>query len=224
MTDKFMFDTYDASHLSIDVLYADEHCVVVYKPAGLLSVPGKGPEKADCVVSRVREMFPGCIEHPEAHRLDMSTSGILILGLTIEAKRDLSTEFRERRVGKKYEAILDGEVRGDSGTIDLPLRLDWFNSPIRIYDPLQGKRCLTLWEKLDYSDGQTRIAFDLITGRTHQLRVHSSHKFGLGCPIVGDNLYGTRKPGERLMLHSRYLKIAHPVSGETLEFDRAPDF
>ncbi|WP_147821364.1 RluA family pseudouridine synthase [Salidesulfovibrio onnuriiensis] len=208
----------------LDVLYSDNKIVVVNKPSGLLSVPGKGPDKMDCVVTRVQAMFPECRKHPAVHRLDMDTSGILVLGLTARAQRELSIQFQDRLTSKRYVALLEGLIEGEMGVIDLPLRTDVDNRPYQIVDHEHGRRAITIWKKLGEENGWTRVNFTPITGRSHQLRVHSSHPDGLGVPIVGDRLYGTGKYPGRLHLHAEYLRFTHPKTGEVMEFHTEAPF
>lgn len=204
--------------LGLDILYLDQEIVVVNKPAGLLSVPGRGEDKQDCVVNRVKRLYPDCIENPAVHRLDMDTSGILVLALTKESQRFLSMEFEGRHVHKKYTALLDGILRSSGGVLALPFRLDLENRPYQVYDPVQGRLCITLWRRLSVYDGKTLVEFTPLTGRTHQLRVSSASPKGLGTPIAGDRLYGTREEGQRLMLHAGYISFTHPWSKEKIEF------
>ncbi len=224
---------------TVRILHADAHVVVAIKPGGLLAVPGRGPEKQDCLMNRVRALFPGCIEYPAAHRLDMDTSGLMVFGLTGQAYTSLCRQFAERMVEKRYVAELEGDVVGGQGEISLPFRLDVDNRPRQIYDPEHGKMGLTRWsvlgrERLELSEQseqwggsartQTRVEFCPVTGRTHQLRVHAAHPLGLGCPIVGDRLYGSGVPGDTLLLHAAYLRFAHPATGEALAFSSLPPF
>lgn len=221
--------------LGLKVLYQDDAIVVVEKPSGLLSVPGRGAEKQDCVVNRVKFLFggdigwcdtlkgerggtidasvstdspdapaikipcsrcPHCIEQPAVHRLDMETSGILVLALTEDAHRNLSRQFEDGTVKKQYEAVLDGIPQCikdgvTDGRLELPFRLDVENRPRQIYDEVFGKMGITEWQFLRYEKGsRARILFTPLTGRTHQLRLHSADAHGLGVPIVGDTLYG----------------------------------
>lgn len=206
------------------VIYEDPEFVVVVKSSGLLSVPGRGPENLDCVSERVKALYPGCIEQPSVHRLDMDTSGILVVARTKEVHRDISIQFQDRKVSKRYIAILEGELEGDEGTIELPFRLDIDNRPHQIYDPVHGKVGITHWKKLEVKDGLTRIEFVPITGRTHQLRVHAASEHGLGIPIVGDPLYGNGTGPGQLKLHACYLSFAHPRTGETMSFNSEPLF
>ncbi len=198
----------------MDILLKDPVFIVVNKPGGLLSVPGRGPEKQDCVVNRIKKLFPDCLEQPSVHRLDMYTSGLMILALTKDAHRHLSRQFEERKVLKKYIALVEGKVKGNSGKIDLAFRLDINNRPYQVYDPVHGKQGISVWRKQSEKDGVTRVEFQPLTGRTHQLRLHASHKLGLGTPIVGDMLYGNGKDGEPMMLHAFYLGFEHPQSGK----------
>lgn len=207
-----------------DIIYKDSSIVVVNKSEGLLSVPGKGADKQDCLANRIRDMFPGCITQPAVHRLDMDTSGLMVFALTKEAHRNLSIQFQDRKIKKQYIAVLDGIVKKESGEINLPLRVDISNRPFQIYDPVHGRSGITIWEKIDVTDNRTRVLFTPLTGRTHQLRVHASHPMGLGCPIVGDRLYGHVNKGERLLLHANSLIFKHPVSNEEMHFENSPLF
>jgi tRNA pseudouridine32 synthase/23S rRNA pseudouridine746 synthase len=215
--------------LGLDIIYRDAEIVVVNKPSGLLSVPGRGPDKQDCVVTRLKRLFPLCIEQPSVHRLDMDTSGLLVLALTQKAHRNLSIQFIQRRVEKEYIALVDGVITEESGKIELAFRYDPENKPRQKYDPVLGKVGITHWQKIrveSYGDGKrlvSRIRFVPITGRTHQLRVHSMHERGLGFPIVGDPLYG-RAEGERLMLHASKIAFTHPETTDRMEFISEPEF
>ena len=208
----------------LDIIYQDSVIVVVNKPGGLLAVPGRGPDKQDCIVNRVRNLFRDCIPQPSVHRLDMDTSGLMVLALTTEAHKNLSIQFQNRTVKKQYIALLTGVVKDEKGEIKLPFRLDVANRPYQIYDPVHGKWGTTLWEKIAIKNLQTRILFTPITGRTHQLRLHAAHPMGLGHPIVGDRLYGDGKPGEPLLLHASYLSFQHPHIDKTLCFESPPTF
>ncbi|NLA75311.1 MAG: RluA family pseudouridine synthase [Deltaproteobacteria bacterium] len=208
----------------LEILYSDQFIVVVNKPEGLLSVPGKGPGKQDCLANRIRDMFDSSIRQPSVHRLDMDTSGIMVFALTKEVHRDLSIQFQDRRIKKQYIAILEGVIENDSGEINIPLRVDLTNRPYQIYDPVHGRSGITLWEKIEVAQGRTRVLFTPLTGRTHQLRVHASHPMGLGCPIVGDRLYGHVNPEERLMLHASSLTFTHPVQNKVMCFQSIPLF
>ena len=215
--------------LGLEILYRDSQLVVINKPSGLLSVPGRTPDKQDCVVSRLKKLFPHCIEQPSVHRLDMETSGLMVYALTREAHRNLSRQFEDGTIHKKYMALLDGTFNHNEykGELQLKFRLDINNRPHQIYDEENGKLGITRWEKAGtvlYTapDGSkrrtTKIIFTPKTGRTHQLRLAASDPHGFGIPIVGDTLYGHCAPGERLMLHAFELEFKHPVSGESSKF------
>lgn len=216
--------------LGLEILYRDDSIVVVNKQSGLLAVPGRGPDKADCIEARFKKLFPTCeLNQPAVHRLDMETSGIMILALTKEAHRAMNMQFEARQVHKKYVALLDGVFHGESeGRIELKFRLDVDNRPHQIYDEINGKLGITDYKKVGVEKYRnpisgktkivTRIEFFPQTGRTHQLRLHSAHcgGGGLGLPIVGDTLYGNPEPGERLMLHAQEITFNHPVTGELM--------
>lgn len=227
------------SILGLEILYQDEQLVVVNKPSGLLSVPGRGEDKKDSVSTRVRQLYPNCIEQPSVHRLDMETSGLMVLGLTKEAHKHLNAQFEARTIQKKYVALLDGvlyKATGDaapkngekSGTVAIKCRLDVDNRPHQIYDEVYGKLGITEWSIENIENYKnpvtgkikavTRINFIPHTGRTHQLRLASSNPHGFNLPIVGDTLYGTCDPGERLMLHACELSFVHPSTGEKMSF------
>lgn len=208
----------------LEILHTDPAFVVVNKVSGMLATPGRGADKIDSVTDRVKRMFPGCIEQPAVHRLDMDTSGLMVVARTTEAHRHLSLQFQNRQTKKRYIALLDGILDSDEGTIELPFRLDLENRPLQIYDEQYGKIGTTHWRKLGVENGRTRIEFIPVTGRTHQLRLHASHEKGLGIPIVGDPFYGTAtRPGE-LKLHACELTFEHPVTEELLTFHSEPDF
>jgi len=169
-------------------------------------------------------MYPGCIEQPSVHRLDQDTSGLLVLALTTSAHRTLSQQFMDRLVGKRYIALLDGVVEASGGVIELKFRLDPDNRPYQVYDPVNGKNGITRWRKIAVEDGRTRVEFMPHTGRTHQLRLHSSHEKGLGFPIVGDRLYGTGTGPGQLKLHASTLRFRHPATKKPMEFISAAPF
>lgn len=203
----------------IEVLHATPDFVVVNKPAGMLSVPGKGPEKADCAAARVRERFPDATGPLVVHRLDMDTSGLLVFGLTTDAQRALSAQFEARAVDKNYTALVEGAVAPQEGRIDLPIRADIDNRPIQIHDPELGKASVTDYRVLAYETDRTRVLFIPVTGRSHQLRVHAAHPKGLGHPILGDVLYGDPESAPRLMLHASMLSFNDPVTNRRLWFE-----
>ncbi|MCC6951013.1 MAG: RluA family pseudouridine synthase [Phycisphaerales bacterium] len=206
--------------------------IVIDKPSGLLSVPGKGPEKADCVVARVRREFPGATGTLMVHRLDMDTSGLLLVALDAAAQRDLSLQFEERRVHKEYTALLSGRVTQSEGDIRVPIRLDVDRRPHQIADFTQGKTAHTRFRVLERGAATTRVWFQPLTGRSHQLRVHAAlpptlpcgRPGGLGCPILGDPLYGDGSPAPRLMLHAAVLQFTDPATGDAVRFESPTPF
>jgi tRNA pseudouridine32 synthase/23S rRNA pseudouridine746 synthase len=202
----------------IQIIHEDPEFLVVVKVSGFLSVPGRGPEKLDSVSERIRHAYPGCIDQPAVHRLDMDTSGLLVLARTATAHRNLSMQFQQRKTEKQYVALLDGILEQDEGTIELPFRLDIGNRPYQIYDEIHGKMGITHWKKQGVEGDYTRVIFHPVTGRTHQLRVHAAHEKGLGIPIVGDPLYGNGDAPGKLKLHASNLAFFHPLSGELLKF------
>ncbi len=212
--------------LGLDYMYLDEDIAVVNKRSGFLSVPGRGEDKRDSVSYRFHTLFPSSPEVPHVHRLDMDTSGILILAFNKEAHKKLSLEFENREVEKTYTALLEGVIKETEGDISLPIRLDVDNRPHQIVDYENGKSAITHWERVSVErrNGKlcTRVMFFPHTGRTHQLRVHAAS--GLGHPIVGDNLYGTNENGERLCLHASSITFTHPRTGEKMTFTSLPDF
>lgn len=216
------------SILGLEILYRDKDIVVINKPSGLLSVPGKGKDKEDCAEARVRNLFPDAPKQCAVHRLDMETSGILVLALNKESHRKLNELFAEGKVHKKYIALLDGILHGKpEGRTELPFRLDTENRPHQIYDKENGKIGITEWKKLGVEKGLTRIEFSPLTGRTHQLRLAASCPVelgGLGIPIKGDSLYGVCEEGERLLLHAAEIEFFHPISGEKIHLSCRPDF
>lgn len=198
------------------VVFADDALVVVDKPAGLLSVPGRGADKQDCLLSRAQAAFPDALT---VHRLDMSTSGLLLLARGPAMQSALSRLFRERLVDKRYVAEVEGCLVDDGGEVDLPLICDWPNRPRQKVDFAMGKRSLTRFRTLqrDVHGQRSRVELEPVTGRSHQLRVHLAT---LGHPIVGDELYGsgTLDSGVRLHLHATELRFAHPLTGQALDF------
>jgi len=210
--------------VELPIIHHDDHILVINKPGGLLSVPGKGPEKQDSVVSRARSFCADLPSQPAVHRLDLHTSGIILLARTKHAHRHLVRQFQDRMVAKRYIAILDGSLATESGSIELSFRLTPENRPYQVLDPLNGKSGTTLWQKLAEENGRTRVEFTPLTGRTHQLRLHAAHVQGLGVPIVGDFLYGNGKDGDRMLLHSAYISFTHPASGRPCEFKLKPPF
>ncbi len=212
------------SHPLLPIIYDDSDIVVVNKPGGLLAVPGRGAEKHDSVTTRARILYPEMIEQPAVHRLDMYTSGLMVLAKTKTAHRNISVQFEKRLVQKRYLAWLEGVLFHSHGTITLSFRLDTSNRPYQIYDPLYGKSGTTHWKKLQEKNGHTLVEFTPVTGRTHQLRLHASHPEGLGTPIKGDSLYGNGKEGDTMYLHASYLEFNHPITRKRLTFKSLPSF
>jgi tRNA pseudouridine32 synthase / 23S rRNA pseudouridine746 synthase len=208
-----------------DLIFKDSALLVFNKPSGLLSVPGKGPEKADCLRTRVQQVYPEALT---VHRLDMSTSGILLMARSAELHRKLSIAFANREVEKRYIAVVDGKVveiptDNPSDTwqlVDKPIATDWINRPLQKIDAIEGKSSQTRYKVMAYDDttDTTRLELAPITGRTHQLRVHLQ---SIGHPILGDHLYASpeiQAKSARLLLHASELHLAHPVSGKSLTF------
>lgn len=207
-------------HTELEILFEDDWLLAINKPAGMLSVPGK--TDADSVYQRLKTRYPDATGPMIVHRLDMATSGILLVAKTKEVHQNLQAQFKNRTVKKRYTALLDGVIAIDNGIIDLPLCLDPSDRPRQIVSEEYGKPAITEYQVLSYNKNQTRIAFYPLTGRTHQLRVHASHPQGLNTPIVGDELYG--KGADRLYLHAEFLKFRHPISGEIIRIEKKADF
>lgn len=201
-----------ASHLTIEVIYQDTTLAVINKPSGLLSVPGRMEDYS--VATIAKERWPGSLP---VHRLDMGTSGLMVIAKTKEAYVSLQEQFVKRTVKKRYIALVEGIVKEPKGRITLPLIFDPMNRPRQMVDYQRGKSAVTEYEVLDARDGRTLLALYPHTGRTHQLRMHCAHPDGLGCPIVGDELYGHK--AERLCLHCDQIEFAHPVTGERMSFN-----
>ena len=206
----------------LPIVFEDTWVVVVDKPCGLLSVPGRDASVTDSVLARLRARYPHATGPLLVHRLDLDTSGLLVAALDPETYAELQRQFTGREVQKRYVAWLQGQVQGERGTIELPLRVDLDDRPRQIYDPVHGKAAVTEWHVLERSGGRTRVAFFPLTGRTHQLRVHAAHPLGLGAPIVGDRLYGHEEA--RLHLHAESLSFRHPRTGQRLSFERPAPF
>jgi tRNA pseudouridine32 synthase/23S rRNA pseudouridine746 synthase len=204
----------DAAVAELVVRHEDAHLIVIDKPVGLLSVPGRHARLRDCVQTRAQARWPGA---QVVHRLDLDTSGLLLVARTPEAHAAMAAAFARREVDKRYVAVLDGTLAATSGTITLPLRTDVDDRPRQLVDHQHGKPARTDWRRLASEEGRTRVAFWPRTGRTHQLRVHAAA--GLGAAIVGDRLYGRHggDDGPRLMLHAEHLAFSHPASGNRVE-------
>ena len=204
----------------LEIMYEDAWLSVVNKPAGMLSVPGKSD--IDSVYGRVRRMYPEATGPMIVHRLDMATSGLILIAKTKEVHQNLQAQFKNRTVCKRYVAWLDGIVEKKEGHIELPLRPDPEDRPRQVVDAVHGKPAVTDYTVLHYDSGRTFISFIPKTGRTHQLRVHSAHPLGLNAPIVGDELYGRK--ADRLYLHAEYLGFIHPVFGVYMEIEKESGF
>ena len=207
--------TYAPPDEPVRVIHHDQEMVVVDKPAGLLSAPGKGDNLSHCMIARVQRVFPDALL---VHRLDLDTSGVMVFALTRHAQRFLSMEFETRRTKKTYVARLWGHLEPKEGRVDLPLIVDWPNRPRQHVNHETGKPAQTDWRVLRHeADGTTRVRLFPLTGRSHQLRVHMQ---ALGHPILGDPLYaeGPARDYPRLMLHSESLRIRHPESARTMTF------
>jgi tRNA pseudouridine32 synthase/23S rRNA pseudouridine746 synthase len=203
------------------LIYLDEDLLVLDKPAGLLSVPGRGPDKQDCLSARVQARWPGALT---VHRLDMATSGLLLMARNPHSQRQLSLAFETRQIHKHYVAVVHGQLQGGTqGLIDLPLAVDWPNRPLQKVDSLRGKPSQTRWQILEQAQDKTRLLLQPLSGRTHQLRVHLQ---AIGHPIVGDALYGADAGPQapRLLLHASALMFSHPLSGQSLHIESPPPF
>jgi len=207
----------------VHVLYHDRWVIAFDKPSGLLSVPGIGPDKQDCLASRAAEAFPGA---RIVHRLDRDTSGVIVMALDPESHRELSRQFEARETVKTYVALGSGHVADDSGTIDLPMRKQAMGSALQIIDHELGRRAVTHWHVLERLEGPPRTRFSLhpVTGRSHQLRLHLQV---LGHPVLGDELYAPPAVLElspRLCLHASSLEVTHPATRTRLQFESAAPF
>lgn len=206
---------------NLEIVYEDPWLSVINKPAGMLSVPGK--EDAVSVYSLVREQYPEADGPLMVHRLDMATSGLMLIAKTKRVHQNLQAQFKNRLVRKRYVALLEGIVPKDKGTVDLPLCLNPLDRPRQMVHTEHGKPAITDYQVLERLDGKrTRIAFYPRTGRTHQLRIHAAHPLGLHCPIIGDELYGEK--ADRLYLHAEYLEFTHPITGETVRITKEAEF
>ncbi|MCF6321865.1 MAG: RluA family pseudouridine synthase [Rhizobiaceae bacterium] len=213
--------TYNPPKQEIEILHRDDDLLIVSKPAGLLSVPGKPADHHDCLESRIRAQIP---DARIVHRLDMATSGIMVLAMNAKAHRHLGLQFERRHIEKTYVAKVRGQVEEDEGIIELPLRCDWPNRPLQMVDHQLGKSALTKWQVLERSQNSTRLLLTPKTGRSHQLRVHM---LSIGHPILGDEFYADDKAkaaADRLMLHAQSLELFHPTGGKTHKFSDPPPF
>lgn len=206
---------------SVNILFSDNEIIIVDKAPGILSVPGRGPEKLDSVSHRLSLQFP---EVHIVHRLDMATSGIMVFARNKEALRSLQQQFQNRQTEKSYQAIIAGHLTPTQGSINLPMRCDWPNRPKQMVCYEFGKKSLTRWRVMEYIAENTRVELLPFTGRSHQLRIHCD---ALGHPILGDNLYGTTQSQtatEQLCLHAQSLTFTHPSSEERLTFSSSAPF
>lgn len=224
---------YDASMLTValsstefEVSHVDDALLVVVKPAGLLAVPGRGPDKQDCLSARVQRCYP---DARVVHRLDMATSGLMLMARGADAQRRLSHAFATRAIHKRYVAVVAGRLdppREAWGEIDLPIAADWPRRPLQMIDPACGKPSLTRWRVIghDAAGGTTRVELEPVTGRSHQLRLHLRE---IGHPILGDALYApphVQALSDRLLLHAARLELPHPTDATPLRFDSTPPF
>ena len=209
-----MSDVYSPPQGEIPILHEDSDLLVVDKPAGLLSVPGKGPELADCLIARLERAFPTV---RLVHRLDRDTSGVMVFALTAHAQRHLGQQFETRKTRKTYIARVAGRLEPKTGSVDLPLIVDWPNRPLQKVCHETGKPALTEYKVTKASDAESRVRLHPLTGRSHQLRVHM---LALGHPIIGDPLYAPETATEypRMMLHAEELRLHHPESGIGVKF------
>ena len=209
-----MTDRYAPPDDPLEILHADHEILVVVKPSGLLSVPGKGPELADCLIARLQAVYPEALL---VHRLDRDTSGVMVFALTPHAQRHLGLQFEKRRVRKVYVARVAGVLEEDTGTVDLPLAVDWPNRPMQKVDHEAGREAVTDWRVIRRLGDETRVRLYPRTGRSHQLRVHMRE---IGHPILGDPFYadGAARAHPRLMLHAESLRFRHPDGGAGVTF------
>lgn len=204
----------------LNIVYEDQWLLIINKPVGMLSVPGK--ERQTSLYDLVRKAYPEAEGPMIVHRLDMATSGLLIIAKDKKTHQHLQAQFKNRSIRKKYIALLDGIVPEDEGTIELPLCPNPLDRPRQMADTQYGKPAITYYQVLERTDKYTRIAFYPHTGRTHQLRVHAAHPSGLHCPIIGDALYG--KKDKRLYLHAESIEFTHPVNGQSMCITKKADF
>ena len=208
-----MSSDYNPPSDPLDIIHADHELISVNKPSGLLSVPGKGEHLADCLIARVQAAFPGALL---VHRLDRDTSGVMIFAATPHAQRHLGLQFEKRQTKKAYIARVFGRLEPKTGTVDLPLIVDWPNRPLQMVCHETGKEAQTDWKVLKATDEESRVRLFPKTGRSHQLRVHM---LALGHPILGDPFYSENPEAfPRLMLHAEELRLRHPDGGKGMRF------
>ena len=211
---------YNPPDVPLDILHHDSALLIVNKPAGLLSVPGKDPGKEDCLIDRLRRVFPEVLL---VHRLDCDTSGVMVFALNKAAQGNLGQQFEKRQTKKVYLARLWGLLEPKEGTVDLPLCVDWPNRPRQHVNHEQGKPAVTDWRVQRHDGKTTRVRLMPLTGRSHQLRVHM---LSLGHPILGDPIYATGEALEypRMMLHAESLRLRHPETGKSLTYSAPAPF
>ncbi|HEY3433257.1 MAG TPA: pseudouridine synthase [Rhodocyclaceae bacterium] len=209
-------------HQGLTVLYVSKQLIILEKPAGLLTVPGRGDDRADCLLSRVQTEFPDAMT---VHRLDLATSGIVVMGRGPKYQRELSILFQNRKVSKRYQALVDGQwAPGTEGEVNLPMIVDWPNRPKQKVDHIDGRPSLTRYRVLSTDADTARVDLEPVTGRSHQLRVHME---SAGHPILGDDLYGTeesRAKSDRLMLHACFIEFLDPDTGKLISIESKPPF
>ena len=209
------------SQEEILILYADDDLLLVRKPDLLLSIPGRHPLNKDCLITRLQQDYPTA---SIVHRLDLDTSGIMVIPLNKPTHAHISRQFQERKVQKSYHAVVFGVVQQDKGEVDLPIARDWDNRPLQVISHERGKHALTHYRVLERHTDRTRLLLQPVTGRSHQLRIHMRE---LGHPILGCDMYAHETAlgmAERLMLHATTLAFEHPASGEWLQGECRPDF
>ena len=212
---------YNPPDVPLDILHHDSALLIVNKPAGLLSVPGKDPGKEDCLIDRLRRVFPEVLL---VHRLDCDTSGVMVFALTKAAQGNLGQQFEKRQTKKIYVARLAGRLEPKEGTVDLPLCVDWPNRPRQHVNHEIGKPAITDYRVVRYDGNTTRVRLMPQTGRSHQLRVHMLE---LGHPILGDQIYAEgadRDAHPRMMLHAESLRLRHPETGKSVTFSAPAPF
>lgn len=207
-------------HEGLDIAYQDDSLLIVNKPSGLLATPGRGEDKQDCLISRVQQAFPTA---EIVHRLDMATSGLMLIALNKSMQREMSILFQQRQVQKIYIAVVEGIIESDEGSVDLPMMTDWPNRPLQMIDHEKGKAALTHYRVLerDMDNNLSRVELKPVTGRTHQLRLHMQ---AMGHAIMGDNLYSSSAAASRLLLHATSLEFIHPITAQSVNVFKPPVF
>lgn len=209
------------SQEAIRILYEDEHLLLVRKPDLLLSIPGRHPLNRDCLITRLQKDYPSA---SIVHRLDLDTSGVMIIPLNKPTHAHISRQFQQRKVQKRYHAVVYGQVTEDSGKVELPIRCDWERRPLQMIDHERGKYALTHYQVLERQADRSRLLLSPVTGRSHQLRIHMRE---LGHPILGCDMYAHAEAlamADRLLLHATSIGFEHPASGDWLSVECPPDF